>query len=89
MKRKKQTKQAKRAAQRQIKQAKRYEKRIKKLKTDLVPMLDEYLRSHYGNPATGRYAAVLDGPVIAKLSAASTLLSLLLTESKLSERKKQ
>jgi hypothetical protein len=52
--------------------------REKKLTESLIAMLSKYMILHYGNPRTGRHAAILDGPVIARLSAAASLRALLL-----------
>lgn len=47
------------------------------LQGDLVRMLDRYLNLQYGDPASGRRSGVLDGPAIARMAAAATLLALL------------
>lgn len=49
----------------------------RRLEKKLVELLTEYMRFHYGNPATGRMGVILDGPVIASLSAAASLHALL------------
>ena len=51
--------------------------REKKQTDDLMLMLTEYMRLHYGNPETGKHSAILYGPTIARLSAAASLRALL------------
>jgi hypothetical protein len=53
----------------------------RKLIGELIGKLTEYMALHYGNPVTGREGTILDGPVIARLSAAASLRAALLTTS--------
>ena len=66
-----------RAAQRAAKREDRQRKRDQKLVGDLTAMLVKYMSMHYGNPATGKHATILNAPVIARLSAAASLYALL------------
>ena len=43
----------------------------------LIVLLTHFINRHYGNPVTGRHAAIITGPVAARLSAASSLRALL------------
>lgn len=65
--------QAAREQRRQLQDRKRAEK--------LTVLLDDFIRSHYGDPSTGRHSAILTGPVIACLQAAASLRALLITPS--------
>lgn len=49
---------------------------------DLILKLTTYMELHYGNPVTGREGTILDGPVIARLSAAASLRALLVPAAK-------
>jgi hypothetical protein len=68
----------KRQAIASAKRAKRRAAREQKLIALLIEALQNYMSLHYGNPATGRAGAILDGPVIARLAAAATLRALLM-----------
>lgn len=51
---------------------------LQRLIAGLIEMLQSYLKLHYGDPATGRIGATLDGPTMARLTSASALRALLL-----------
>jgi hypothetical protein len=51
---------------------------MEKLSTDLIGTLSKYLALHMGDPSSGRTGALLNGPVIARLAAASSLRALLM-----------
>jgi hypothetical protein len=72
---------ARRAAARDARQRQREEKLREELRNALIVLLTRYMKLHYGNPATGRTSTVLNGPVIARLSAAASLHALLILEA--------
>ena len=44
----------------------------------LIVLLGKFISRHYANPATGRYSAILSGPVGARLFHAASLRALLI-----------
>jgi hypothetical protein len=67
----------KRKAARTKRRAEREHKRWVKERAHLIMLLRCFVRSHYGNPATGRMGSILDGPDIAAQATATALLALL------------
>jgi hypothetical protein len=78
------TKQQKRTwiamAKRQQKMQKKDRKEMQRLTAILINALPKYLSLHYGNPTIGRESIILDGPGMARLTAAATLRALLETQ---------
>jgi hypothetical protein len=54
----------------------RQQLREQKRREQLIELLDDFVTSHYGDPSKGKVGAILFGPTIASLSAASTLLAI-------------
>jgi hypothetical protein len=59
---------------------KAHAKLVKQLRADLMATLPRYISTYYGDPVTSRPGVIMDGPVTARLAAASSLLALLKTE---------
>ena len=54
-------------------------RRLERHRNDgLIVLLTHFIERHYGNPATGKFGAVMTGPVGARLSNAASLRALLI-----------
>lgn len=69
--------QAERAVKRAAKRIAQEREDARRTRRSLIGLLDKYIQSHYGDPATGRTATVLYAPDIARLAAAASLQALL------------